>query len=123
MSESQVEEGQLVNKNEKTWGMACHLATLAGLIIPFGNLIGPLVVWLLKKQEMPFVEDQGKEVLNFQITISIALVISAILTVVAIGFLLLPIVGLISIIFTIIGAIKANEGHSYRYPFALRLIK
>jgi uncharacterized protein len=96
---------------------------LAGLVIPFGNIIGPLVVWLMKKNEIPFVDDQGKESLNFQITIAIALVVSFLLVFVLVGFLLLPAVGIFGLVFTIIAGIKANEGQTYRYPFAIRLIK
>jgi uncharacterized Tic20 family protein len=108
---------------EKQWGMFAHLSALIGFIIPFGNVIGPLVIWQMKKAEMPFVDDQGKEALNFQITALIAIVVCFVLMFVLIGMLLLPIVGLAVLILTIIGGIKANNGEAYRYPFALRLIK
>lgn len=108
---------------ERQWGMFAHLSALTGLIIPFGTLLGPLIVWQLKKNEMPFVDDQGKEALNFQITVAIALLACMALMVVLIGFLLLPVVGIGALVFTIIGGIKANEGRPYRYPFALRLVK
>ena len=62
---------EITNKDERMWGMFCHLAALAGFIIPFGNIIGPLIVWQIKKEEFPFVEDQGKESLKFQISIFI----------------------------------------------------
>lgn len=109
--------------NARTWGMLAHLSALVGYIIPFGNIIGPLVVWLMKKEEMPFVADQGRESLNFQITVSIALVICLALMCVFIGFILLPIVGILDIVFLIIAAIKANKGEVYRYPWTLRLVK
>lgn len=108
---------------ERQWAMFAHLAALAGFIIPFGNLIGPLIVWMMKKEAMPFVEDQGKESLNFQITVTIAAIIAAVLIVVLIGALLLPLVGIAALVFIVIAAIKANEGVAYRYPFAIRLIK
>ena len=108
---------------EKQWGMFAHLSALIGFIIPFGNVIGPLVIWQIKKAEMPFVDDQGKEALNFQITALIAVVICFVLMFVLIGMLLLPIVGLGILILTIIAGIKANNGEAYRYPFTLRLIK
>ena len=76
-----------------------------------------------KKDEFPLVADQGKEALNFQITVLIAAIISALLTLVIIGFLLLPVVGIYWLVFTIIAAIRSNEGQSYRYPYTLRLIK
>jgi len=112
-----------VTQEEKTWGMIAHLSALAGFVIPFGNLIGPLIVWLIKKDTMPFVDDQGKESLNFQITVTIAAIICGILVFVLIGIPLLFAVGIAALVLTIMAGIKANEGASYRYPFAIRLIK
>jgi uncharacterized Tic20 family protein len=111
------------SKDEKTMGMLCHLLAISGLVIPFGTIIGPLVIWLIKKDTMPFVDDQGKESLNFQITCLIAFIVCFVLMFVLIGFILMPIVGLIDLIFVIIATIKANNGIAYRYPFAIRLIK
>lgn len=107
---------------ERQWAMFAHLAAFAGLIIPFGSILGPLVIWLIKKDTMPFVNDQGKEALNFNITVAIAAIIAWVLLFVLIGFLLLPAVVIAWIVFVIIGTIKANEGVTYRYPFTLRLI-
>ena len=111
------------NKDARTWGMFCHLTALAGFIIPFGNIIGPLVIWLIKKNDHPFVDDQGKESLNFQVTVTIAALIAGALICVFVGIILLPLVGILAVVFAIIAALKANEGKRYRYPFALRLIK
>lgn len=108
---------------ERQWGLFAHLSALVGLVIPFGTIVGPLIVWQMKKAEMPFVDDQGKEALNFQITVFLALIVCIVLSFVLIGLLLLPIVGLAALVFTIIAGIKANEGVAYRYPFTLRLIK
>jgi uncharacterized protein len=116
-------QGPPPDKEAKTMGMLCHLLGLAGYIIPFGNVIGPLVIWLIKKDTMPFVNDQGKEAINFQITVLIAAIICIPLVLVVIGILLLPLIAIANIIFIIIGTIKANEGVAYRYPFAIRLIK
>ena len=112
------------SKQAHTWGMLCHLLAFAGFVgIPFGNILGPLVIWLIKKDEMPFVDDQGKEVLNFQISITIYAIVSGILLLVFIGFLLLPAVLIFGFVMTIIGAIKANGGERYRYPFTIRFLK
>ncbi|MFZ5656614.1 MAG: DUF4870 domain-containing protein [Pseudomonadota bacterium] len=108
---------------ERQWAMFAHLSALAGFVIPAGNIIAPLVIWLLKKDTMPFVADQGRESLNFQITVLIAVVAAAFLVVVLIGFLLLPLIALAALVLVIIASIKANEGVAYRYPFTLRLIK
>ena len=109
-------------QEEKTWGMLAHLTSLSGLIIPFGSLLGPLVVWLVKKDTMPFVADQGKEALNFNITVAIAAIVSGVLTLVLIGFLLLAVVAVGWLVLTILATIEANKGVAYRYPFTLRLI-
>jgi uncharacterized Tic20 family protein len=104
--------------------MLCHLAALAGFILPVaGVVLGPLVIWMIKKNEMPFVDDQGKEALNFNITMLIAGFISFLLLAVAIGAILLPAVGIYWLIYTILASMKANEGAYYRYPFAIRFIK
>lgn len=103
--------------------MFAHLSALSGAIIPFGNIIGPLVVWQIKKDTLPFAADQGKEALNFNITVLIAVAIAFVLTFVLIGLLLLPLIGIAWLVLTILAGIKANEGVAYRYPFALRLIK
>ena len=112
-----------MSKDEKTFGMLCHLAALSGFIIPFGNFLGPLVFWMIKKDEFPFVDEQGKESLNFQITLFIGYIIGGILTLVLIGFLILLVLVLAGIILPIIAGLKANEGEGYHYPFTLRLIK
>lgn len=109
-------------KQERTWGMLCHLTALGVFIFPLGNIVGPLIVWLIKKDESPFVEDQGKESLNFQISFTIYCVLSAILIVVVIGIFLLIALGILFIILVIIASIKANEGEKYRYPLTIRLI-
>ena len=97
-----------VSADERLWGMIAHLSALAGFIIPFGNIAGPLIVWMIKKDAMPFVDDQGKESLNFQITVTIAAIVAAVLIVFLIGFLLLPAVGLAALVFTVIAVIDAN---------------
>ena len=97
---------------------------LAGFLIPFGNIFGPLIVWLIKRAEMPMVERHGKEALNFQITVSIAVLICIPLMFVLIGIPLLFIVGIGALILTIMAAVKVSNGEfDYRYPFALRLLK
>ena len=103
--------------DEKTWGLLAHISAVVT------GFLGPLVIWLIKKEEMPFVNEQGKEALNFQITIAIAYAICIVLSVVVIGALLMPLVWLFSLVMSIIAGIKAQKGEHYRYPVALRLIK
>lgn len=108
---------------EKQWALFAHLSSLVGIIIPFGNILGPLVIWLIKKDTLPFLDDQGKEAINFNITVLIAAIISGFLILIFIGFLLLFVVGIVWLIFTILAAIKVSNGEAYRYPFTLRLLK
>lgn len=117
-------ENLQANKEEQNWAMFCHLAALSGFIIPLGNILGPLILWLIKKDTMPLVDQHGKEALNFQITVLFAFIISAVLTVVLIGFLLMFVVGIGALVLTIMAAVKVSNGQlDYRYPFAVRLIK
>lgn len=99
-----------------------NLAMLAHLLGAFTGFIGPLVIWLLKKDESGFAAGQATEALNFQITIAIALFASVMLQVILIGFLLVPIVFIVNFIFCIVAAVSASRGKPYRYPFALRLV-
>ncbi len=107
----------------RQWAMFCHFAAFLGLVIPFGNLLGPLIVWQIKKDLDPFVDAQGKEALNFQISVALAALLCFLLMVVVVGFPLLVLVSIAALVLTIIAGIKANEGQAYRYPFAWRLVK
>ena len=112
------------SKEEQNWAMICHLVALAGFVIPFGSVLGPLVVWLMKRSEMPLVDRHGKESLNFQITVAFAALISAVLMVVLVGFVLLAIVAIGALVLTIRAAIKVSNGDlDYRYPWTIRLLK
>lgn len=121
--------------DERQWAMFAHLSSLLGGLLTSGwagsagFFIGPLVIWLMKRETMPFVDDQGKEALNFSITVSIACVALLILTVMTLGIgalLTIPLlmaIGITSLVFVIIAAIKSHEGVRYRYPVSLRLVK
>ncbi|MBN1942677.1 MAG: DUF4870 domain-containing protein [Phycisphaerae bacterium] len=112
------------NNDARTFAMLCHLTALASLVgVPFGNILGPLVMWLVKKNDFAFVDEQGKESLNFQITVIIALAICIPLIFIIIGIFLALAVGITSLIFVIIAAVKTSNGEHYRYPISLRLIK
>ncbi len=114
-------KGKLSVKDDKTFGMLVHLLGV------FTAFVGPLVIWMIKREDSPFVEDQGKEALNFQITIGIgyllAMVLSAIPFVACLTALLFPALWVCGVVFSILACLKANEGELYRYPYTLRLIK
>jgi hypothetical protein len=119
----------------RQWAMFCHLAALAQFVLPsFGNVIGPLVIWLVKKDQHPFIDDQGKEALNFQISMSLYMwllpAISGMLICLVIGIVLLPLaIALVlalmaaDVVLAIVAGIKASSGEAYRYPITIRFLK
>ena len=108
---------------ERQWALLCHLSALCGYFIPFGHLIAPIVIWSMKKDEMPMVDEHGKEVINFQISFTIWVIVSGIFVILLIGIPMLIALGVLQVIFVIIGAIKADSGVLYRYPLTIRFIK
>lgn len=108
--------------DDKQMAMFCHFLAFAGIIVPFGAIIGPLVLWLIKKDQSEFINYHGKEAINFSITMTIVVVVCAILIMAVVGILLLPLALMLWLVFIIVAGIKANEGEYYRYPFSLRLI-
>ncbi len=114
------------NKDARMWAMICHLAGLAMFIpiVPIiGNVIGPLIIWQIKKNEHPFMDEQGKEAVNFQISMLIYGIIAGLLCFACVGFVLVPAVVIVDVIFLLIAAVKANNGEHYRYPLTIRFIK
>lgn len=112
------------DKDARLYGMLCHLTALSLYIgIPFGNIIGPLIVWLIKKDQYPFVDEQGKESLNFQISITIYAIVASLLILIAIGVVILIALGIFAIIMVIMASIQANNGASYKYPLTIKFLK
>jgi uncharacterized protein len=113
----------MLSSTERNWAMACHLSALCGYVIPLGWILGPLVVWLIKREEFEFVDDQGKEALNFQISVLIYGIVSAILCLLLIGFLLLFALAIFHLVMVIVASVKASSGIRYRYPLTIRFLK
>jgi uncharacterized protein len=125
---------ETVQTTDRTWDVLCHLSVLVMLIgVPFGNIVGPLVVWLVKKSSSPSVDENGKEAINFQLSLTLYLIIATAVTVglmfLLIGFLLLPVliaalivVPVIDVILVGVAAYKASNGETYRYPLTIRFI-
>ena len=103
--------------DEKTIAIVMHLLCLIGFPI-----IGPRVVWLVKKDESPYLDGQGRELLNFQISFAIYGFVAFMLVFLLIGIVLLPAVGLTALVLIIIGLVKAAEGKIYRFPFSIRFL-
>lgn len=111
-------------KQEKTFAMLCHLTALSGLIgIPLGNILGPLIVWLIKKNESPLVDKNGKESLNFQISMTIYGIIAGLLVLVVIGWFLLIGLLIADLVLVIIASVKTSNGESYKYPLTIQFLK
>lgn len=109
--------------NDKQWAMLCHISSLAGYIIPLGNVIAPYIIWHLKKDQSPTINEHGKESVNFQISITIYVLVSLVLIVLLIGIPLLVAIGIFQVIMIIIATIKADNGELYHYPLTIRFIK
>jgi uncharacterized Tic20 family protein len=112
----------MTKQEARTWGMFCHLGAFAGYIIPFGNIFAPLVIWLVKRDESPLVAEQGKESINFQLTMTLYAIIAGILVIVLIGFLLLFALMVFDVIMVIVATVRVNAGEKYRYPLNIRFI-
>jgi len=124
-----------ISADERQWAMFAHLSALVGGILTsgwagsLGCFIGPLIIWMIKKDTMPFVDDQGKEALNFNITVGLIFLALLLLSIFTLGIgliIAIPawiVIGIAWLVLTIIAGIKANNGETYRYPLTLRLIK
>lgn len=108
--------------NENQWAVAIHLSALIGLVIPFGNILAPLVIWLVRKEHSPSLDAVGKNVLNFQISWTIYIVLAGLSIFFCVGTFLLPIIGIVWLVFVIIGAIKAGNGESYNFPLTIKML-
>jgi uncharacterized Tic20 family protein len=116
--------GAAPTENERTWGMLAHLSALVGLVFPLvGNILGPLLVWLTKRDQSAFIATQAKEALNFNITVTVAGVVCGFLALIFIGFLLGTALFIAWLVMTLVAAIRASEGVLYHYPLSLRLVK
>ncbi len=110
--------------NVRTWTALCHTSALLGVFLHFpGHLLGPLIVWLIKRGESPEIDAHGKESLNFQISMLLYTIISGIFCIILIGFLFIPILWVLNAVFVIIASIQASDGKFYRYPMTIRFIQ
>ena len=113
-----------VSSNVRTWNILCHASALLGVFLHFpGHLLGPLIVWLAKRDDSPEIDAHGKESLNFQISMLIYNAVAAVFCLVLIGFLILPILWVLNAVFVIIASIQASDGKFYRYPMTIRFIQ
>lgn len=111
-----------VTDDEQTWAVVLHASAFSGLVVPFGNILGPLLVWLIKKDESEFLDASGKEALNFQLTWTIMLLGALLSILLGIGFLLVPVVVVAWIVLVVLGTVRASEREIYDYPLTIDLI-
>jgi uncharacterized protein len=107
----------------KLWGMILHLSMLAGFLVPYAGLVAPIVIWQIKKNELPIVDTHGKNAANFIISLIIYSIVAGILSCVGIGVLLFIPIVIVGIVFPIIAGIKANNGEVWKYPLSITIIK
>jgi len=120
---SQDRQGEF-ERQSRNWGMLCHLSALSAFVgVPFGHLAGPLLVWLLKRNEYPYVDEQGKESLNFQLSMTLYGIVSAVLILAVVGVFLLLALGVLNIVAVIVASVRANDGRPIRYPMTIRFLK
>lgn len=117
------EPQSIASKEERTWAMGAHLsALLLYTPIPFGNIIAALVIWLMNRDTMPFVDDQARESLNFQLTIFLYLLLCVPFCFFLIGFAMLPLVTVFHVVASVIAGLKSQQGIAYRYPMTIRFV-
>ena len=109
--------------SEKQWAMACHLGSLLGFAVPFGHIIVPLIIWSMYKDRSELVDRQGKESINFQLSMTLYVIVSILLIILIIGIFMLITLVMLSMILVIIAAIKVDQGEDFRYPVTIRFIR
>src|SRR5262249_39739124 len=105
--------------DDRTWGLLAHLSALIAIWLGGLSFLGPLLVWLIKKDQSPFVADQSKEALNFQLAVFI---VTMICTITCVGLILVPVIFVADIVYSVLAGVEANKGVYYRYPYTFRLI-
>jgi len=113
----------MLSSDVKNIAMLCHLLALTGYFTAVGHIVGPLIIWLIKKDDHPFIDQAGKEALNFQISMTIYIVLASFAICIGIGIILIPVLLIIDAVFTIIAALKTANGEVYQYPMAIRFLK
>jgi len=122
-NDPQYDQNTELSKEEKNTAVIMHLSILSGLIVPIAGLIVPVIIWALKRNESPYIDEQGKEIINFMLNILIGGIFITLLCLILVGFLLMVPYVLYIIIVPIIAAVKCSDGAYYKYPFIFRFIK
>jgi uncharacterized Tic20 family protein len=118
-----MEENKVLTETERNWAMLCHLSAFAGYFFPFGAIIGPLICWLSRKDESEWVNINGRNALNFQLSMLLYMILAAPLCIIIIGFPIIGAILILKIVCAIIGGIKASKGENFRYPLVIPFIQ
>ena len=118
-----MEENRVLTDSERNWAMFCHLSAFAGFFFPFGGIVGPLVCWLSKRDESVWVYVNGRDSLNFQLSILLYMTLTIPLCFIIIGFPIIGVLVMLKIICVIIASVKAAKGEAFRYPLAIPFIQ
>ncbi len=118
-----MEENRVLSETERNWSMLCHLSAFAGFFFPFGGIIGPLICWLSRRDESPWVNINGRNALNFQLSMLMYMVLTIPLCFIIIGFPIIAFLVILKVICIIIGSIKASKGELFRYPVVIPFIQ
>ncbi|HNW56531.1 MAG TPA: DUF4870 domain-containing protein [Bacteroidales bacterium] len=118
-----MEESRLLSETERNWAMMCHLSALAGFFFPFGGIIGPLICWLSRKDEFPWVNINGRNALNFQLSMLLYIVLAIPLCIILIGIPIVILLGTLKVVCLIIASVKASKGELFKYPLAIPFIQ
>ena len=111
-----------VKKSDKDFGLLVFASSFVGYLVRLGSILGPLIIWLMKREESTFVDQCGRSCLNFKLSLLVYVIISAVLAFVGIGFIFLAILGILDLICTVLAIIKASEGKVYKYPLTIKFI-
>jgi len=112
-----------LSETERNWAMLCHLSAFAGYFFPFGGIIGPLICWLTRKDESQWVDQNGKQSMNFQLSILLYMVLSIPLFFILIGIPIFIFLGFLEVICIIIASVKASKGEEFKYPVTIPFIQ
>jgi uncharacterized Tic20 family protein len=118
-----MEENRVLTETERNWAMLCHLSAFACFFFPFGGIIGPLICWLSRKDESEWVNINGRNSLNFQLSILLYIVLSIPLCFIIIGIPIIIILSMLKVICIIIASVKAPKGELFRYPLAIPFLQ
>jgi uncharacterized protein len=118
-----MEENRVLSETERNWAMLCHLSAFAGFFFPFGGIIGPLICWLTRRDESAWVNINGRNSLNFQLSILLYIVLALPLCIIIIGIPIIIMLGILKVVCMIIGSVRAGKGELFTYPLVIPFIQ